>query len=158
MDQLLELLNSENADNILDVDLQMFQAWLVVATSSKFYTDFTVLFHKYGGANVSITNFMSHFSMLVLTKANVKLANGNTGHEQVIGIISCCFTNCYVIYPVVPVYYFSFHPSKTISLGALKFMLVLKRVHTNLLNIVICWPSIFFLDITLSDSRLFRLY
>ena len=47
----------------------------------------TVLFHKYGGANVGVTNFMSHFSMSVGTKANVKLANDNMLHAQVIGIV-----------------------------------------------------------------------
>ena len=45
MDQLLELLHSENDDYILDVDLHMIQAWLLVATYSKFYTVYTVLFH-----------------------------------------------------------------------------------------------------------------
>ena len=34
-----------------------------------------------------------------------KLANGNTGHAQVIGIILCHFPNCLIIYPVGPVYY-----------------------------------------------------
>ena len=33
-----------------------------------------------------VTNFKSHFSMFVPTKATVKLANGNTGHVQEIGI------------------------------------------------------------------------
>ena len=54
----------------------------------------TVLFHKYGGENVAVTNFMSHFSMFVPTKDTVKLSNGNTGHVQGIGIILCRFTNC----------------------------------------------------------------
>ena len=81
------------------------------------------LFHKYGGADVAVTNFMSNFSMLVPTKATVKLANVNTGHAQVIGIILCHFTNCSIIYPVGPVYYFPCHPSNIISLGALKFYL-----------------------------------
>ena len=30
---------------------------------------------------------MSHFSMLLPTKADVKLANGNREHDQVIGVI-----------------------------------------------------------------------
>ena len=94
MDNLLEFFHSEHDYDLLDVDLQMLQAWLVVAPPSKFYTVSTVLFHKYGGANVAITNYMSHFSMFVSTKATVKLANGNTGHDQGIGIILCCFPNC----------------------------------------------------------------
>ena len=36
MKHLLELFHSENDDDILDVDLQMIQSWLVVAPSTKF--------------------------------------------------------------------------------------------------------------------------
>ena len=79
--------------------------YLVVAPPTKFYTVSTVLFHKYGGANVSVKNCMSHFSMFVPTNATVKLANGITGHAQGIGIILCLFPNCSIIYPVGPVYY-----------------------------------------------------
>ena len=79
------------------------------------------LFHKYGGADVAVTNFMSKFSMLVPTKATVKLANGNTVHAQVIRIILCHFPNCSIMYPVGPVYYCPGHPSNTIPSGALKF-------------------------------------
>ena len=50
-----------------------------------------MLFQKYAGANIGVTNFMSHFSMFVLTKANVELANGNTVPAQGIGIILCPF-------------------------------------------------------------------
>ena len=59
--------------------------------------------------------------MFSLTKATLKLANGNTGHAQGIGIILCRFPNCSIIYPVGPVYYCPGHPSNTISSGALKF-------------------------------------
>ena len=100
----------------------------MVAPPSKFYTVSNVLFHKDGGVNVSVTNLMSHFSMFVPTKATVKLANGNTGHAQVIGIILCCFPNCSIIYPVGPVYYCPAHPSNTISPGALKFYIGFKKV------------------------------
>ena len=55
----------------------------MVAPLSKFYTVSTVLFHKYGGSNVAVTNCMSHFSMFFPTKATVKLANGNTGNAHV---------------------------------------------------------------------------
>ena len=70
---------------------------------------------------------MSHFSIFVPNKATVKLANGNTGHAQGIGIIFCRFSNCSVIYPVVPVYYFPGHPSNTISSGVLKFYICFKK-------------------------------
>ena len=82
----------------------------MVAPPSKFYTVSTVLFHKDGGANVAVTNCMSHFSMFVTTKATVKLANGNTGHAQGIGIILRRFPNCLTIYPVGTVYYCPGHP------------------------------------------------
>ena len=90
------------------------------------YIVFTVLFHKDEGENVAVTNCMSHFSMFVPTKANVKMSNGNTGHAQGIEIILCLFPNCSTIYPVGPVYYFPVHPSNTISSGALKFYAVFK--------------------------------
>ena len=74
--------------------------------------------------------------MFVPTKATVKLANVNTGHAQVVGIILCCFPNCPIIYTVGPVYYFPGHPSNTISSVALNFYLDLKILHLNLLKIV----------------------
>ena len=100
----------------------------MVAPPSKFYTVSTMLFYKYGGANVVFTHFRSHFSMFVTTNAIVKLANGNTVHAQGIGIILCYFTNCLIIYPVVPVYYFPGHLSNTLSSGALKFYIGYKKV------------------------------
>ena len=90
-----------------------------------------MLFHKYGGANVAVTNFMSHSYMSVPTKATVKLANGNTGHAQGIGIILCCFPNCSIIYPVGTVYYCPGHPSNTISSGSLKFYIVFLKVKSE---------------------------
>ena len=66
--------------------------------------------------------------MFVPTKATVKLANGNTGHAQGIGIILYCFTNCLIIYPAGTVYYCTGHPSNTISSGALKFYIGFKKV------------------------------
>ena len=107
----------------------------MVAPSSKFYTVSNV-FHKDVKANVSVTNFMSHFSIFVPTKATVKLANGNTVHAQGIGIILCPFPECPIIYPVglfiivqvtLPTPYHQL-PSN--------FMLVFRRLHMNLLNIV----------------------
>ena len=100
MDHLLELFHSEHDENVLDVDIQMLQSWLVVAPTSKFYTVSIVLFHKYVGVNAEVTNGMLYFSMFVPTKANMKLASVNTGHAQGIGIILCRFTNYSIIYPV----------------------------------------------------------
>ena len=59
--------------------------------------------------------------MFVPKQSDVKLANGNMGHAQVIGIILCNFTNCPIIYPLVTVYYFPGNPSNTISSCDLKF-------------------------------------
>ena len=128
MGLILELFHPEYDEDILDVEIQILQAWLVVAPTSKFYTVSTVFFHKYGGVNVSFTKCMSHVSMFVPTKATVKLANGNTGHAQVIGIILCRFHNCSIIYTLGPVYYFSGHPSNTISSGDLKFYFGYQKV------------------------------
>ena len=128
MDHLLEFFHSEHDDDLLDFDLQMIQAWLVVAPTTKIYTVSNVLFHKYGGENVAVTNFMSHFYIFVPTKATVKLANENIGHAQGIGIILCRFPNCSIIYPVGPVYYCPDHPSNTTPSGALKFYIGFKKV------------------------------
>ena len=78
------------------------------------------MFHKYGRENVGVKNCMSHFYMFTPNKANAKLANGNTRHSQVIGIILCHFTNFHIIYSVGQVYYFPGQPLNTISLGSLK--------------------------------------
>ena len=78
------------------------------------------MFHKYGGANVAVKNYKSQFSMFFLTKATVKLANWNMGNAQGVGIISCHFPKCSIIYPVVSVYYFPGLTSNTILAGALK--------------------------------------
>ena len=79
-----------------------------------------MLFHKYLGENIGVTNCMSHFSMFVSTKADVKFTNGNMGHSQEIGILLCHFPNCTIIYTVLPVYYCPGHPSDNISLGYIK--------------------------------------
>ena len=105
----------------------------MVAPPTKFYTVSTVLFHKDGGANVAVTNCMSHFSMFVPTKATVKLANGNTVHAQGIEIILCHFPIYPIIYPVGEVYYCPGYPSNTISLGALKIYVGFQFVTFELL-------------------------
>ena len=137
MDHLLESFHSKHDEDLLDVDLQMLQAWLVVTPPWKNYTVSTVLFHKYGGANVAVTNCISHFYMFVPTKATVKSANVNTGYSQGIWIILCRFPNCSIIYPVGTVYYFPGHPSNTILLGDLKFYVRFQNVTSDLLNVVI---------------------
>ena len=48
--------------------------------------------------------------MFIPTRCNVKLAHGNTGHAQGVGIILCQFTNCPNMNPVGPVYYYTDHP------------------------------------------------
>ena len=136
MDHLLELFHSEHDEDLLDVDLQIIQDWLVVAPPSIFYTVSTVLFHEHERVNVSVTNFMSHFNMFVPTKATVELANGNTGHAQGIEIILCQFPNCKILYPVGTVYYCPCQPSNTISSGELKFCIGLKNLYLKLLNIL----------------------
>ena len=66
--------------------------------------------------------------MFVPTNVTVKLDNVNTGHAQVIGIILCRFPNCFIIYPVGPVYYCPGHHSKTISSRSLNFYIGFKKV------------------------------
>ena len=100
----------------------------MVAPTSKLYTISTMLFHKSGEENVAVTNCMSHFSMFVPTKATVKLDNEDTGNDQGIEIILCCFTYCYIIYPMGPVYYCPGHPYNTISSGAFKFYVGFQKV------------------------------
>ena len=99
-----------------------------------FYTVSTVLFHKYGRANVEVTNCMSQFSMFVPTKSTVKLDSVNTGYAQGIGVILCHFTNCSIIYPVGPVYYCRVRPSNTISSSALKFYIGFKKFTSDTLE------------------------
>ena len=152
MDHILELFHSEYDEDILSVEIQMLQAWLVVAPPSKFYTLSTVLFHKYRGEKVAVKDCMSHFSMFVSTKSTVKMANRNTGHTQGVGIILCRFPNFSLIYPVGPVHYFPGHPSNTISSGALKCWFS-KDYFWNYWTLWICWPSRLFLGITLLDSK-----
>ena len=97
MDYLLELFHSEHDEDLMDVNLQMLQSWLVVAPPSKLYTVSTVLFHEYGGANFGVTNCISHFSMFIPTKTTMKMANGNTGRVQV-SLISTHFTHMVLLY------------------------------------------------------------
>ena len=79
---------------------------------------------------------MSHFSMFVPTKANVKLAYGNPVHAQGIGIVLCHFPNLPIIYSVDTDYYCTGHPSNNMSLGALKFNVGFKKVTYEPLEII----------------------
>ena len=65
----------------------------MVSTISKYFTVSTMLFHKYGGSNIGVTNCMPQFYMFVPINANAKMSNGNTGNAVVIGIILCYFPN-----------------------------------------------------------------
>ena len=112
----------------MDVDFQMIQYQLVVDPISNLYTVSTVLFCKYGVANVAVKNWISRFYLFVPTKDTVKLANRNTWHAQWIGIILCCFTHYSIMYPVGPVYYCPGHSPNTISSVALKFYVGSQRV------------------------------
>ena len=112
-----------------------------------------MLFHKYGGENVSVTNCMSHFSMFFQTKATVKLANGNTVHVQGIVIILCLFSNWPIIYLAGQVYYFPGRRYNTISEGALNFRFGLKGYIITSWKLRGFWPSRSFLEITIPDSK-----
>ena len=105
-----------------------FRIDFLVAPSSRFHTVSTVLFHKYGGANYGVANFMSHFSMFFPTKVNVKFSNLNTIHSLVIGVILCSFPTCPIIYPMRLFYYCTGRPSNTISSGDLKCYVGFQRV------------------------------
>ena len=52
MYQILELFHSEHDENILNVDLHMIQALIVIVHYKTNYTDSTVFFHKYVGSNL----------------------------------------------------------------------------------------------------------
>ena len=86
------------------------------------------MFHKYGGANAVVTNCISYFSMLVPTKATLKISNVNMVHAQLIEIVLCSFPNCNIIYPVGPDYYCPGHPSNTIASVAHKFYVDFQNV------------------------------
>ena len=92
-----------------------------------FYTVFTVLFHKDKGAIVSVTNSMSQFCMFVPTNSTVKLANGNTVHDQWFGLFYVALLNVtlHIQWDPTP-------PNQVAS----NFILVFKILHMKLLNIV----------------------
>ena len=116
-----------------------------------------MLFHKDGKVNVGVTDYVSHFYMFVPTKGNIKLANGNTAHSQVIGIILCSFPNLHIIYPVVSVYYFPDHPYNTILLVALKCYVIFQNVTSETLEHCEFLTLEVLLDIKLPESEQFGL-
>ena len=108
----------------------------MVAPPSKFYTVSTVLFHKYGGANVAVTICMSHFYIVSPTKATVILDNGNMENYQVIGIIYVPFLtvllyNQWEQFMIVQVTL----PTPSHQAPS-NFKLAFKRLYLNFLNIV----------------------
>ena len=100
----------------------------MVALPSNFYIVYTVLFHTDVVADVAVTNCMSHFSFFFLTKATIKIDNGNTVHSQDIRKFLYSFPNCSIICTGGPVYYFPGHPSNTISSVSLKFYVGFQKV------------------------------
>ena len=95
-----------------------------------------MLFHKYGGANVAVTNCMSHFNIFAPIKATLTLAIGNTGHSQVIGIVLCRFIKFPIIYPVGQFIIVQVTLPTPPHWLTSNFMLVFKSLNMNLLNIV----------------------
>ena len=136
MYHLLKFFHSEHDDDLLDVDHQMLQAWLVATPSSTFYTVYVMLFHKYRGANFSVKNCMPHFSMFVPTKATVKFLMETQDMPKEMRLF-------YVILLTVSLYIWWYQfiivqvtlptPSHQVPSN---FMRVFKRLHLNLLNIV----------------------
>ena len=101
MYHLPEFFHSKQDEDLLDVDLQMLQALLLISPLSKIYTVSTVLFHKDGG-DIFSYKFHVKLFMFVPTKATAKLYNGNIGHTQGVGTILCLFPIWSILYPVEP--------------------------------------------------------
>ena len=66
MYHLLELFHSKNDEDLMDVELNMLQALLVVEPNSKIYAVLTVLFYKHGGENFAVKN--SYHTFLCLSQ------------------------------------------------------------------------------------------
>ena len=67
----------------------------------------------------------------------MKLVNRNTGHAQVIGVILCHFHNCYIISGGGEVYFFQVTLTTPYNQVPSNSMVVFKRLHLNLLNIML---------------------
>ena len=99
----------------------------MVAPPSKFYTVSNVLFCKYGGANIAVKNWMSNFICLSQTRPLWNWLVEKQDIHKELGFL-CCFPNCFIVYPVVTVYYCLGSPSSTISLCALKLYFGYQKV------------------------------
>ena len=94
---------------------------------------------------------MSHFSMLVPTKHDVKLANGTLHTPKELGLFHVCFLNAplntqkyqFIIVQVTIKIPYHWVPSDV--------LLVFERLYLNLFDIVIFLPLRSFLEITLPD-------
>ena len=101
-----------------------------------------MLFHKDEGDHVGFTELMSCLSVLLPTKANLKLDHGNTRHSQVIRIILYYFHKFPVIYTLGPVYYFPGHTSNSVLLDALKCYVGFQKVASeNLEHCDLVYPQ-----------------
>ena len=58
MDHLLELFHSEHDDDLMDFEVHILQAFLVIDPPSKAETVSNLFFNKYSVANVAIKNCM----------------------------------------------------------------------------------------------------
>ena len=93
-----------------------------------------MLFHKGVGENIGVTNFVSKFSMFVLTRDNVKLADDNMANDQVIDITLCQFPNCTDLYPMGPFLTVQVILQKKYHQVPLNVMPILKFLHKNYFN------------------------
>ena len=57
-----------------------------------------------------LSKIVCHTFLCLSQPRPLKMANGNTGNYQGIGLFLCRFSNCYILYPVGLVYYFPGHP------------------------------------------------
>ena len=112
----------------------MLRVLLVFAPSSNFYTFSTVLFHKYGGANVVVTKYMSNLSMLVLTKADV-METRYMPKELGLFFFLLLTDPLYIQEDQFIIFHIKFTTTSHWVLS--NIILVFKRLHLNLLNIVI---------------------
>ena len=141
MDHLLLFFYLEHDDDHLYVYLQMIHALVVVTPSSKFYKVYTVLFYKYVGANISVANCMLHFLCFTQPRPiwNCLMETWDMTNE--LGLF-------YVVFVTVPLHLWweqfiivRVTLPKTYHRGTSNFMLVFRRLHMNLLKIVIYFYS-----------------
>ena len=153
MYHLLEFFHSEHDDYILDVYLQILQAWLAVEPPSKCYTVSNALFHKYGGVNVAVTNFMSHFSIFPqpMPLWNWPMEAQDMPKELGLFYVAFLTVRLYIqlgqfiiVQVTLPTLYHQVPSS---------FILVKKGYILTSLTLWLCWPSRLFLEITIPESQ-----